>query len=71
MHEADINCENLGGNDEDFSIKITRAKFEQLCLDLFNLCIPCVEQTLEDAKLERQDINEVVLVGGSTRIPKI
>ena len=55
----------------DFATNITRAKFENLCETLFkNTMIP-VEQVLRDSKLSKSDINEVVLVGGSTRIPKI
>ncbi|KAD3338081.1 hypothetical protein R6Q59_027206 [Mikania micrantha] len=55
----------------DFSTRITRAKFENLNLDLFNKCIETVESCLRDAKMEKTDVNEVVLVGGSTRIPKV
>jgi len=56
---------------EDFSIQISRAKFEELCMDLFRKCIPPVEQVLKDSGLSKSQINEVVLVGGSTRIPKV
>ena len=52
-------------------ISITRAKFEQICGDLFNRCRGPVLQALKDAKLAPGDVNEVVLVGGSTRIPKV
>jgi heat shock protein 1/8 len=55
----------------DFSMKITRAKFEDLCMDLFKRCLAPVEKVLKDAKLGKSDIDEIVLVGGSTRIPKI
>jgi len=50
---------------------ITRAKFEELCIDLFKKCLPPVENALKDSKLSKSEIHEVVLVGGSTRIPKI
>ncbi|MEN9206911.1 MAG: molecular chaperone DnaK [Gloeomargarita sp. GMQP_bins_120] len=50
---------------------LTRAKFEQLCADLIDRCRGPVEQALRDAKLDKSKIDEVVLVGGSTRIPAI
>jgi len=52
-------------------LKLTRAKFEQLALDLFERSIPPCERALKDAGLKPENIDEVVLVGGSTRIPKI
>ncbi|HMC82777.1 MAG TPA: molecular chaperone DnaK [Candidatus Polarisedimenticolia bacterium] len=52
-------------------LKLTRAKFEQLALDLFERSIQPCERALKDAGLKPEDIDEVVLVGGSTRIPKI
>ena len=52
-------------------IAITRARFEQLSEDLFDRCRNPVVQALKDAKIKAGDINEVVLVGGSTRIPKV
>lgn len=55
----------------DCNLQITRAKFEDLCLDLFKGCIKPVEDALKVAKLGKNQINEVVLVGGSTRIPKV
>ena len=55
----------------DFYSKITRAKFEELCNDLFRSCLEPVEKALRDAKLQKKQIHEVVLVGGSTRIPKV
>jgi len=55
----------------DFYMKVTRAKFEELCSDLFTGTLNPVEKALNDAKMSKGDINEVVLVGGSTRIPKI
>lgn len=55
----------------DFSSSITRAKFENLCDDLFKQTMGPVEQVLRDSKLSKNEIDEVVLVGGSTRIPKI
>ena len=55
----------------DFYSKITRARFEELNADLFRSCLEPVEKALRDAKLDKSRIDEVVLVGGSTRIPKI
>ena len=55
----------------DFYSSITRARFEELCSDLFRGTLEPVEQALRDAKLDKSKIDEVVLVGGSTRIPKI
>lgn len=50
---------------------LTRAKFEQLCSDLIDRCLTPVEKAIADSKLKKSDIDEVVLVGGSTRIPAI
>jgi len=55
----------------DLNITITRAKFEELCMDLFKKCIPPLDNVLKDSKLSKSDVQDVVLVGGSTRIPKI
>jgi L1 cell adhesion molecule like protein len=50
---------------------ITRAKFEELCMSMFKDTIPPVEKVLRDAQMSKNQIHEVVLVGGSTRIPKV
>jgi len=55
----------------DFYTSITRARFEELCADLFRGTMDPVEKSLRDAKMDKADIHEIVLVGGSTRIPKI
>ncbi|XP_074280183.1 heat shock 70 kDa protein 18-like [Silene latifolia] len=55
----------------DFSTSISRARFEKLNLDLFESCIDLIDQCLKDAGLKKADVHEVVLVGGSTRIPKV
>jgi molecular chaperone DnaK (HSP70) len=52
-------------------LSISRAKFEELCLDLFKKTIAPVQQVLGDAKMAKKDVHQVVLVGGSTRIPKV
>jgi len=56
---------------KDFSETLTRAKFEELNSDLFKKTLKPVEQVLKDAKAKKTDIDEIVLVGGSTRIPKV
>jgi len=56
---------------QDFIATLTRAKFENLCDDLFKKTMEPVEQVLRDSKLSKSNIDEIVLVGGSTRIPKI
>ena len=55
----------------DFNSTLTRAKFENLCDDLFRKTMVPVEKVLRDAKISKSNIDEIVLVGGSTRIPKI
>jgi heat shock 70kDa protein 1/2/6/8 len=55
----------------DFNYNMTRAKFEELCIDLFRRCMDPVDRVLKDAKIDKAKVDEVVLVGGSTRIPKI
>jgi len=56
---------------EDFSMVISRAKFEELCLTFFKDCMIPVEKVLKDSGIAKNAVNEVVLVGGSTRIPKV
>jgi len=56
---------------KDFYSSITRARFEELCADLFRGCLDPVEKVLRDAKMDKSAVHDVVLVGGSTRIPKI
>jgi len=55
----------------DYYTSITRARFEELCADLFRGTLEPVEKALRDAKMDKSNIDEMVLVGGSTRIPKI
>ncbi|KAM4835157.1 heat shock 70 kDa protein 1A-like [Thomomys bottae] len=55
----------------DFYTSVTRARFEELCADLFRGTLEPVEKALRDAKLDKAQIHDVVLVGGSTRIPKV
>jgi L1 cell adhesion molecule like protein len=69
-HQSPIECETLAEG-EDYNTTITRAKFEDLCIDLFRKCMPPVETVLKDSGIGKGQIHEVVLVGGSTRVPKI
>jgi len=55
----------------DFASSITRARFEDLCMHYFRQCLEPVTKVLQDAKMSKSDVDEVVLVGGSTRIPRI
>jgi heat shock protein 1/8 len=55
----------------DFYSSITRAKFEELCMDLFRGTLDPVEKVIRDSKIAKSEIDDVVLVGGSTRIPKV
>ena len=68
--EMDLDIANLAEG-RDFLIKVTRAKFNFLCDDLFKKCLEPINSVLKDAGWSRFSINDVVLVGGSTRIPKI
>ncbi|KAF8456152.1 heat shock protein 70 family [Terfezia claveryi] len=65
-----IDIDSLSGG-EDFNASITRARFEEINATLFKSTIQPVEQVLKDSGLEKSKVDEVVLVGGSTRIPKI
>ena len=70
QNSATIDCEALS-NGVDFSGTISRAKFEELNSDLFKKTLNPVSQVLKDAKMSKKDVHQVVLVGGSTRIPKV
>lgn len=58
-------------NGVDFSETLTQAKFEELNMDLFKKTLKPVEQVLKDAKVKKTEVDDIVLVGGSTRIPKV
>jgi len=68
--EVTIEIENLY-NGIDFYDKLTRARFEDLNNNLFKKTLKPIEQVLKDANMKKSEINEIILVGGSTRIPKI
>nr|ADX42270.1 heat shock protein 70-S4 [Stratiomys singularior] len=55
----------------DFYTKVSRARFEELCADLFRSTLQPVEKALNDAKMDKSQIHDIVMVGGSTRIPKV
>ena len=55
----------------DFSSSITRVKFEEINMDLFNECMQTVESCLADSKVDKSSVDDIVLVGGSSRIPKV
>jgi heat shock protein 1/8 len=55
----------------DFNSTVTRARFEDLCIDYFKKCIEPVEKVIRDSNMSKSAVDEIVLVGGSTRIPKI
>merc|ERR1719261_424052 len=69
-HQVRVEVESLFEG-EDFSETLTRAKFEELNMDLFKGTLKPVQKVLEDADLSKKEIDEIVLVGGSTRIPKV
>ena len=74
VSQADINLPFITATQDGpkhLELTLTRAKFEELCSDLFDRCAIPVQNALKDAKLSPNDINEVVLVGGSTRMPAV
>ena len=68
--ETTIEIPNIA-EDEDMDITILRTDFEDCCQELFDKCISCVKKALENAEIKKENIDDIVLVGGSTRIPKI
>jgi len=70
QNSAMVDCEALS-NGEDFSTTISRAKFEELNLDLFKKTLVPVTQVLKDSGVSKSQVDQVILVGGSTRIPRI
>ena len=74
MHETEINLPYItadASGPKHFHMKFSRAKLESLCSDIFErLLVPC-KRAMEDAKLKKEQLDEIILVGGSTRIPKV
>merc|ERR1711893_281133 len=69
-HQVRIEVESLFEG-EDFTETLTRAKFEELNMDLFRSTMKPVQEVLEKADMQKKDVDEIILVGGSTRIPKV
>ncbi|CEF61947.1 Heat shock cognate 71 kDa protein [Strongyloides ratti] len=69
-HQVTVEVESLFDG-ADFSETLTRSKFEELNMDLFRATMKPVQKVLDDAGLKKEDVHEIVLVGGSTRIPKV
>jgi len=69
-HQARLEVESLYDG-TDFSETLTRARFEELCIDLFKKTLGPVGKVLADGGIKKGDVDEIVLVGGSTRIPKV
>jgi len=70
QHQARLEIEGLMDG-VDFSETLTRARFEELNIDLFKKTLSPVQKVLEDADMTKSEVDEIVLVGGSTRIPKV
>lgn len=70
QHQVRVEVESLFDG-VDFAEQLTRAKFEELNVDLFRKTLGPVNKAIGDAKLNKSDIDEILLVGGSTRIPKV
>merc|ERR1719482_1822729 len=70
QHQVRVEIEGLYEG-KDFSETLTRARFEELCIDLFKKTLTPVQKVIDDSDLKKGEIDEVVLVGGSTRIPKV
>ena len=70
QHQVRVEIEGLFEG-RDFSETLTRARFEELCIDLFKKTLTPVQKVIDDSDLKKAEIDEVVLVGGSTRIPKV
>ena len=70
INEVKIEVEAIAKG-KDLIIKLTRAKFEELCKNIFEKCKEPINEVLLDAGCDRKNVDEIVLVGGSTRIPKI
>merc|ERR1712086_163384 len=70
QHQARVEIESLSEG-EDFSETLTRARFEELNIDLFKKTLGPVKKVMEDASFKKSQLDEIVMVGGSTRIPKV
>ena len=68
--EADLHIDSID-QEIDLEMTITRAEFENLCKPIFDKFDPLLTQALEEAHYDKSEIDEIILVGGSTRIPKV
>jgi len=68
--ETTIDVEELCQG-KDFQLKVTRALFEDICKELLDKCIAPVDNAMKDSKLNKGQIDEIVMVGGSSRIPRV
>lgn len=68
--ETTVAVDNIMSNN-DLEIEITLAKFNEICEPIFQRCIPPLAQALKDARLTKDKVDEIIIVGGSTRIPRI
>ena len=69
--ESTLALDSFLPDGSDFNSTLTRARFEHLCQPLLRTTLDCVDKVLEDAKLSKDDVTEIILVGGSTKIPKV
>jgi len=68
--QTEINVDAVSDG-EDLTVSLTRSKFEQICASYFERTLPIVTSVLKEAGLKKEQVDDIVLVGGSTRIPKI
>jgi len=68
--QAVIECEAIAEG-EDLHIKVTRPKLDEICMDLFRQTLVSVQACLDEAQCHKQDVDEIVMVGGSSRIPRV
>lgn len=71
VQSVEIELVGMAPGKEDFFCTVTRPQFNDICAELFDRCLELVQKTLTDAQLSKESVDEVVLVGGSTRIPKL
>jgi len=71
VQSVEIELVGMAPGREDFFCTVTRPQFNEICADLFSRCMDLVQKTLTDAQLSAESVHEVVLVGGSTRVPKL
>ena len=69
-NESEASADGISG-DTDFVYDVTRVVFEERCQPIFDKIVPIIDQTLQDCNLDKTQIDDVVIVGGSTRIPKV